>query len=123
MSVHMEFELHALFGVHVADGKAYMCNPSIRNAQRSIRGREGLLDALITFILHLLIYALGIMRFFDRRPQPFTHSHSDLEENCRSKSPNISPAAILTERKIRRDRRKNVGYCNLWPWAVFLRAI
>lgn len=53
MSVHMEFELHALLNVHVADGKGYMC---IRNTKRSIRGREGLLDALTTFVLHLLIW-------------------------------------------------------------------
>jgi len=40
MSVHMQFELHALLSVHVADGKGCMCNPSIRNALKSIRGRE-----------------------------------------------------------------------------------
>lgn len=78
MSVCMEFELRALLGVRVTDGKGYMCNPSIRNAQRSIRGREGLLDVLITFMLHLLICVLGIMRFFDMAPQPFPYSHSAL---------------------------------------------
>lgn len=46
MSVQMQSELHVLLGVHVADGKGYMCNPSIGNAQRWIRGKEGLLDAL-----------------------------------------------------------------------------
>lgn len=64
-------ELHVPLGVRVADGKGYMRNPSIRNAQRWIRGREGLLDALISFMLHLQMYALGIMRFFDMKPQPF----------------------------------------------------
>lgn len=123
MSVHVEFQLHALLSVRIADGKGYMYNPHIINAQRSIRGSERLLDALITVILQLLICALGVTRFFDIRPQPFAHSLSVLEENCRSKSPNTSPASILTKTKIRQDRRKNVGYCNLWPWAIFLRAI
>lgn len=94
------------------------CNLSFRNALRSIRGRGGLLDALITFMLHLCTSRLGITRFFDMRLQPFAHSHSVLGQNCRSKSSNTSPAAILTGAKIRQDRRKNVGYCNLWSWAV-----
>lgn len=49
----------------------------------------------ITFMLHLLMCVLGIMRFFDMRPHPFTFRHSVLEGNCGSISPNTSPAAIL----------------------------
>jgi len=63
-------------------------------------------------MLHLLMCAVGIMRFFDMKSQPFAYSHSVLEVNPRSKSPNTSPATTLTGAKIRQDRSKNVGYCN-----------
>lgn len=63
----------------VSNGKGYTCNSSIRNIHRNIGGREGPLDALITFIFHPLICAQGIVRFFDMRPQLFTHNLSVLE--------------------------------------------
>lgn len=72
-------------------------------------------DALtITFMLHLLMCALDIMRFFDMRPHPFTYRHSVLEGKCRSISTNTCSTAILSEAKM----TIQLTTVRAWTWNI-----
>lgn len=109
---HAEFEPH---------GKGHTCNPGIRTAHRNTGDRKGPPDALITFIFHLLICAQGMVRFLDMRPQLFA-TVFQFWMKFAGQTSNTSPQLSLWRQR-RQNKSKNVGYHNLWPKTILLRAI